>query len=186
MTNVEQILNAAGTEVASSITMSIAGHDIELVSEQESGSSVYGRNGVDYGTTSYYPFFIPGAVSRNASSFSVHGRDFSLHSEAFVIPRLTTIDAQYLNVTIAVPSGQTCADFQTVVSVPVTQPATLAPKIVTYNVSLDQIREEIDSYNICSDSKIFQQLPRGLVTIRILKGENLIDVFLIGGEAAGW
>ena len=186
MTNVKQILNAAETQAAPSITMSVAGHDIELVAEQESGKSVYGRRGVEYGATSYYPFLIPGAISRNATSFSVQGRNFLLQSEAFIIPDLTTLNTKSLNVSIAIPSQQSCEGAQTVVSVPVTQPGTLAPKIVTQIVSLDQIRRELDGYNICSGSTMFQQLPRGLVTIRIFKGQNLMDVFLVGGEAAGW
>ena len=166
--------------------MSIAGHGFELVPEQESGTSVFGRSGSNYGTTTYYPFSLPGTISRSAPSFSVQGKDFPLHSEAFVIPDLTTLNAKSLTVSIAVSSGQSCSDVATVAAVPVTQPGTLAPKVVTFNLSLNQTDENVDGYTICSGSKALEQLSRGLVTLRILKGQDLLDVFLVSGAAAGW
>jgi hypothetical protein len=163
----------------------MGGKDLELVPEEERGTSVFGRSGDKYGTTVYYPFSISGNISQS-TSFSVQGKTFAIQSYAFIVADLTTLNAKDFNVSAAVPSTISCADVAAAISVPITQQGTLAPKIVERKLVLGETGNRIDGYSICSGSTSLEQKPRGMVTVSISQNHNIIDTLLVSGEATGW
>lgn len=158
---------------------------MELVPEEERGTSVFGCSVNTYGATTYYPFSISGEIARS-TSFSVQGESFAIQSYAFIVADSTTLDANNLNVSVAIPSEISCEDVEAVLAVPVTQQGTLAPKIVEKHLLLSESGDQIDGYNICLGSTQFEHVPRGLVTVSISQNHVIIDTLLVSGEAAGW
>jgi hypothetical protein len=146
---------------------------------------VYGRSGNKYGKTVYYPFSISGETARS-TSFSVQGESFVIQSYAFIVPNLTILDANRLNISVVVPPTLSCADIKTAITIPVTQPGTLAPKIIEQTHVLAETGDQIDGYSICFGSTSLEQDPRGMVTVSISHSNEDIDMVIIGNEAAGW
>ncbi|KAI4645777.1 hypothetical protein J4E93_005355 [Alternaria ventricosa] len=66
-----RILTPAGSSPPQSLTLRMSDHEMQLEPEIETGSSVFGRSGGEYGTTTYFPFSLSGPAIRNATSFSV-------------------------------------------------------------------------------------------------------------------
>lgn len=167
--------------------MSVGGHDIELIADKERGVSVFGGGDGGYGTTVYYPFAISGAISRNATSFSVRQKRFPIQNDAFIVPTLSTLKAERLNVSVALASPSSCTDIEAEVAVPVTQIGTLAPRVINVkDIMLRELDDQLDGYVVCSTSIKLEKVPRGLVTITVFKNREPIDQFLVGGEKAGW
>jgi hypothetical protein len=181
-----QMLKPAGTQAPSSVTVSIANQAFEFSAEEDTGTSVFGSGGSSYGTATYYPFSISGGVARNATSFSIQGKSFSIQSEVFISPSDTSISGDTLNVSVAVLPTTGCEDVKAEVAVPVTQQGTLAPKIITQDLSVTDTAKNLDGYNICKGATRLAQVPRGAVTVKILKDAETVDTFLVSGPAAGW
>lgn len=133
----------------------------------------------------YYPFAISGETART-TSFSVEGESFEVQSHAFIVPESTTLEANRLNISVAVPPTLSCADIETSVAVPVTQQGTLAPKIVESSHVLSEIGDQIDGYSICSGWTSLERAPRGMVTVSISQKKANIDMIIVGNEAAAW
>jgi hypothetical protein len=57
-----RILTPAGTSPPQSLVLRVNDHETKLESEAETGSSVFGHNSNGYGTTTYFPFSLPGSA----------------------------------------------------------------------------------------------------------------------------
>jgi hypothetical protein len=186
-----RILTEAHTSPPSSFTFSIANYDTELIAEPEAGSSVFGRSGSMYGTTTYFPFSIAALSIRNATSFSITApsiskQRFPITSQIFVVPSLTTLSGRTLNATVAISASISCDNLAVRIAAPFTQPGTLAPKISDMELELGVLTGQADGYGLCHGVRGLDDVPTGAVTIKVSTGGHVVDTLLVNGGAAGW
>jgi hypothetical protein len=186
-----RILTQAHASPPSSLTFSISDHDTDLIAETETGSSVFGKSGSVYGTTTYFPFVIAGPSIRNATSFSatVLGtpkQAFTISDQVFVVPSLTTLSGSTLNATIAIPASSSCDDLAVQISAPFLQPGTLAPKISDIGLELGVLTGRAGDYVLCHGVRELNDVPTGALTIKVSTGGHVIDSLLVNGGTAGW
>jgi hypothetical protein len=179
-----RMLTTSDAAPPTSLTLRTSGHDTELVPEPETGSSVFGR-------TIYFPFSLSGPSIRNASSFSVSSSTISEHvfqydSQTFIVPSLTSFKANVINSTVAISKLNDCQKFKLSISAPLTQQGTLAPKLSETFVELKGATGSGKDYRVCSAVGVLHGVPTGLVTVKLLVGENVVDTLLINGGNAGW
>jgi hypothetical protein len=186
-----RILSAASETPPSSLTLQISNIERELVPEPAKGSSVFGRTGDRYGCTTYFPFEIFGINLRNATSFSVKASTistqlFAISSHALIVPSLTTLSGSIVNITIAIRPPRSCEDVAVDVAAPFPQTGTLAPKIKKDTVSLSQIENETDGYELCHGNLELNSVPTGMIVITVAEMGKNIDTLLFNGGTAGW
>ncbi|KAI4949473.1 hypothetical protein J4E91_005212 [Alternaria rosae] len=186
-----RILTPAGSSPPRSLTLRINHHETELVPEAEIGSSVFGRSGGEYGTTTYFPFSLSEYAIQNATSFSVQvpgalEQTFRIDSQAFVVPSLTSMSGTALNVTLSDCKKRSCEDLTILISAPITQRGTLAPKMSEMNVVLSQAKQERRLCTLCEGQIVLPDVPTGLVTIEAFMEGKLVDTLLVNGGQAGW
>jgi hypothetical protein len=186
-----RILTEAHASPPPSLIFGISDHHTELIAETQTGSSVFGRSGSVYGTTSYFPFSLSGPSIRNSTSFSITApsiskQSFPITSQIFVVPSLTTISGSTLNTTVAVPASSSCDDLAVRIAAPFTQPRTLAPKIGDMEIDLGVLSGQKDGYTFCHGVRELGNVPTGMVTIKLSAGGHVIDTLLVNGGVAGW
>jgi hypothetical protein len=179
-----RILTTRDTAPPTSLTLRVSGHDTELIPEPETGSSVFGR-------TSYFPFFLSGPIVRNATSFTISDSTISKHvfqydSRVFVVPSLTSLEGNTVNATIAISRLDDCQKYKLSISTPLAQQGTLAPKIHEMVVELKGATGSGKDFWFCAAVGILDGVPTGLVTVKVLNGEQVVDNLLINGGNAGW
>ncbi|KAI4938897.1 uncharacterized protein J4E92_000178 [Alternaria infectoria] len=168
-----RILTPAGSSPPQSLTLRISHHGMELEPEIETGSTVFGRSGGEYGISTYFPFSLSGPAIQNATSFSVQApevpeQSFRISSQVFVVPSLTVLSGTALNVTVADCQKSSCEDLTIHVSAPITQRGTLAPKMSGMHMVLSGVKQE-----------------RKLLSELSWKGSMLTPFWLMEGELAG-
>jgi hypothetical protein len=179
-----RILTTSDAAPPTALTLRISGHDAELVPEAETGTSVSGR-------TSYFPFSLSGPRVRNATYFSVSGSTIAEHvfqydSRIFIVPSLTSLEGNTVNTTIAVLKLDDCQKFKLSISTPLAQQGTLAPKMNEMFVELKEGEDSGNDYRICTAVGILDGVSTGLVTVKVLDGEKVVDTLLVNGGNAGW
>lgn len=186
-----RILTPAGSSPPRSLTLLINHHETELVPEAKMGSSVFGRSGGEYGTTTYFPFSLSEYAIQNATSFSVQvpgalEQTFRIDSQAFVVPSLTSMSGTALNVTLSECKKRSCEDLTILISAPITQRGTLAPKMSEMNVVLSEAKQERRVCTLCEGQIVLPDVSTGLVTIEAFMEGKLVDTLLVNGGQAGW
>ncbi|KAI4938131.1 hypothetical protein J4E85_000570 [Alternaria conjuncta] len=186
-----RILTPAGSSPPQSLTLRMSDDETELEPEVEIGSSVFGRSGGEYGTTTYFPFSLSGPAIQNATSFSVQAPEsreqaFQTHSQVFVVPSLTVLSGTALNVTVADCQKSSCEDLTIRISAPITQRGTLAPKMSEMDMVLSGVKQERRVCTMCEGQVVLPDVPTGLVTIEAFMEGKLVDTLLIDGGQAGW
>ena len=187
-----RVLTAAGDGSPSSLQLYVSDDDADtdLTAEAETGQSVFGRGSGGYGISMYFPFSLSGPSIRNATSFSVSGagvqQKFSISSQAFVVPSLTVLEGNLVNVTVAISLSNSCDDLTVRITAPFTQPGTLAPKMSEKHISVSAGTKEADGYKLCATSDVLDKMPTGLLTVKALIGETIVDTLLVDGGMAGW
>jgi hypothetical protein len=184
-----QILTAVGALSPGSLTLSLANNDIALAAEPESGTSVFGRSGNDYGTTTYFPFSASGDTIRNATSFSAGGESFAIKGETFIIPSLTSVSDRTLNATIATLASTSCDSLALHIAAPFPQVGSLAPRISTIEIASGALVRKtglVDGYTICGTSLQLDGLSTGAIVIKASIGGNVVDSLLVDRGVAGW
>ncbi|KAI0571494.1 heme peroxidase protein [Pyrenophora tritici-repentis] len=182
-----RVLNKAGEERPRSLRLG-SGEDevgVEITAEAETGQSVFGRGSGGYGVTTYFPFSLTGPSTRNATSFSVSGagvqQTFSVSSQSFVVPSLTSLQRISLNATVAIPTSSSCDDLTVRVAAPFSQPGTLAPKMSEEHISMAEATNKADGYKLCAGTELLDQLPTGLLIVEASIGETIVDSLLVDG-----
>ncbi|KAI4671680.1 uncharacterized protein J4E78_000176 [Alternaria triticimaculans] len=168
-----RILTPAGSSPPQSLTLRMSDDETKLEREVDTGSSVFGRSGSEFGTTTYFPFSLSGPAIQNATSFSFQAPDvpeqtFRIDSQAFVVPSLTVLSGTALNVTVADCQKSSCEDLTIHVSAPTTQRGTLAPKMSELDMVLSEVKKE---------RRLLSKLPG--------KGSSLTPFWLMEGKLAG-
>lgn len=107
---------------------------MRLDPEPETGSSVHG-------TTQYYSFSLPADQNNTYTTLRIDWgaaspTSFSLQNDIFVVPSQTTINGTKVDITVAIRPGQASSPADVVVTAPVRQQGTLAPKITEHDVEL--------------------------------------------------
>ncbi|KAF2728138.1 heme peroxidase [Polyplosphaeria fusca] len=186
LTGTIRILTPAGSRSPKTLEFSIAGKSYNLQSDPETGTSVFGRSGSEYGTLSYFSFSIPGSKARKETSFSVLGHSFSLQSETFIYPDTTMINGAIVNASIATSTSTECGNLKVTIAVPYKQQGTLAPKVQSQQITLNSKSVEKDGFKICSGIAELENVPTGLVSLKVFTDGKVADVLLVNGGAAGW
>jgi len=187
-----RILTPAGSSSPRSLTLRVSDDETELKPEAETGSSVFGRSGDKYGTTTYFPFSLSGPAIQNATSFSVQApnvleQTFRIDSQVFVVLSLTDLSGTALNATIALcTSFRSCEDLTVRISAPQTQHGTLAPKMNGMDMIVSKAIDEMKVCSLCRGQVILQDVPTGLLTVEALLDGKVVDTFLVNGGQAGW
>jgi len=187
-----RILTPAGSSTPRSLTLRVSDDETELEPEAETGSSVFGRSGGKYGTTTYFPFSLAEPAVHNATSFSVQApgvpeQTFRIDSQAFVVPSLTVLSGTAFNTTIALCTRfRSCEDLTVRISAPQTQHGTLAPKMNGMDMVVSKAMEEKRVCTLCRGQAVLQDVPTGLVTIEALLDGKVVDTLLVNGGQAGW
>jgi hypothetical protein len=179
-----RILTTSDTTPPISLTLHISGHDTELIPEAETGTSVFGR-------TTYFQFSLSGPIVRNATFFSVSGSTIPEHvfqydSRTFIVPSLTSLKGNTVNTTIGISGHDDCQKFKLSISAPLTQQGTLAPKIHEMSLELEEAESSGNDHRVCTTVGTLDDVPTGLVTVKVLDGEKVVDTLLINGGNAGW
>ncbi|KAI4652667.1 uncharacterized protein J4E79_008974 [Alternaria viburni] len=179
-----RMLTPAGSSPPQSLTLRVSDNATELEPETETGSSVFGRSGGEYGTTTYFPFSLSGPAIQNATSFAIQAPEapeqtFRIDSQTFVVPSLTDLSGTALNATIALCTRFTsCEDLTVHIAAPLEQHGTLAPKINGMNLVVSKATKK--------KRVILQDVPTGLVTVEALLDGKVVDTLLVNGGQAGW
>jgi hypothetical protein len=184
-----QVLTAAGALSPESLALSLPNNDIALAAEAETGTSVFGRSGGDYGTTTYFPFSLSGDTVRNLTSFSAGGQSFPIDSETFIVPSLTSLLDRTLNATIATLASASCDNLALHIAAPFPRAGSLAPRISTKEIgpgALVQKTGLVDGYTICETSLQLDGLSTGAIVIKASIGGKVIDSLLVDRGVAGW
>ena len=187
-----RILTPAGSSPPRSLTLRVSNDETELEPEAETGSSVFGRSGGEYGTTTYFPFSLSGPAIQNATSFYVQSskvpeQTFRIDSQAFVVPSLTVLSDTALNTTIALCTRfRSCEDLAVHIVAPLTQHGTLAPKMNGMDIVVSKAIEEKRVCTLCRGQAILQDVLTGLVTVEALLDGKVVDTLLVNGGQAGW
>jgi hypothetical protein len=184
-----QVLTSAGALSPRSLTLSLPNNDIALAAEAETGTSVFGRSGGDYGTTTYFPFSFSGDTIGNATSFSAGGQSFPINGEIFIVPSLTSLSDRTLNATIATLASASCDNLALHIAAPFPQAGSLAPRISTKEIGPGTLVRKtglVDGYTICETSLQLDGLSTGAIVIKASIGGKVIDSLLVDRGVAGW
>jgi hypothetical protein len=186
-----RVLTPAGTSPPASLTLRLPDHNTHLVPENVTGQSVFGRSSNGYGTTTYFPFESTREGVGNASTFEITGdiaqkRSFAISSEIFVVPSLTSLSGTTLNATIAISAGRSCNDLKFEIAAPLTQLGTLAPLTSRKTVVVDREVEGMDGFAFCQVVAVLEDVPTGLVSIKVIVQGSVADTLLVNGGKAGW
>jgi hypothetical protein len=168
LSGIIRILTAADTAPPTSLTIRVSGHD-----------------------TTHFPFLISGPRLRNATFFSITGstiseQTFSYDSNVYVVPSLTTLEGTTFDTTVAIPASQACEKYKLKLSSPFRQQGTLAPKMSEMDIEVDEATGSGAGYRFCRGVGVLNDVPTGLVTVKILDGEEVVDTLLVNGGNAGW
>jgi hypothetical protein len=126
---------------------------------------------------------------RNATSFSVAGQSFPIHSEIFTIPSLTALSKGVLTTTIAIALSRSCGDFAVEIAAPFSQASSLAPKIHIKEVGPGALVRKagvFDNYALCETSWQMDDSSTGAIAVKVLVGGKVVDTLLVDGGVAGW
>ncbi|KAI0377202.1 heme peroxidase [Hypomontagnella monticulosa] len=176
-----------------SITFS-NGYTETLVPEANLGISAFRLAGSKTNATSQYlPFSIPNGGISGASSFTIaasgfEAQTFPIQDEAFIIPSLTRVADGTISVTVAARTNRPDFDVSRIsvkIATPITQPLTLAPKIVRTEVQLEERESPLDGIGYWSGSASIES-PVGAVSVTLVSGENAMDTLLLDARVAGW
>ncbi|KAI1098351.1 heme peroxidase [Jackrogersella minutella] len=176
-----------------SITFS-NGYTEDLVPEEELGISAFRLTDSQTNATAQYsPFSISSAKLSGASWFTVtttgiETQLFQIQDKAFIIPSLTRVEDATVSITVAARTYQPGFDLSQVsvrVATPITQPLTLAPKIVRTDVQLEEGESPLNDIGYWFGSTTIEK-PTGAVSVTLLSGEDIVDTLLLDAGVAGW
>lgn len=184
-------LSSAAEDSSGDIGATILSEDnsetpLSLQAEPETGSSIYG-------TTTYYAFSDP--LNQDVSYESIIVRStglpeetFTLQNEVFIVPSMTILAGNVINITIAARSSLQGAPLAAKVAAPVGQQGTLGPTILRQTTTASKaITSPISGYDLWYSSLDLGGSVTGAVSISVGAGEGLPDdVFYVHGGAAGW
>lgn len=147
-----------------------------------------------YGETAYYSFSAPGDTLTNGTSLRIvaDGSDdlvFPVSLGPFIVPSLTSSNAQTVNFTVAMPLESVAAsqsDMAVRIVAPVAQPLTLGPALVAGTGTLDKDLDERDGFQIWTGTFDVGQRSTGAVSLTLLQGDVVMDTLLLGGGVGGW
>jgi hypothetical protein len=186
-----RVLTSAGDSPLESLTLGVSNQDVVLAPETSYGSSVFGRAGSSYGRSTYFPFSTSGSGFRNATSFSLRApgistQSFTMSSQLFVVPSLTTLSDTAINVTVAITAPRLCGDLTVQIAAPFPQRGTLAPMIRNTELAVSELSGRVDGYTVCHGQLALGGAPTGLITIKALVAGDVVDTLLLNGGGAGW
>ncbi|KAI2616801.1 heme peroxidase [Hypoxylon sp. NC1633] len=170
------------------------GYAETLVSEEDTGSSAFKLKDSQTGaTTQYFRFSIPSTSISGASSFTVTARGFEaqvfqIQSQGFVLPSLTKVVNNTITVTVAARTDDPDFDpslLSVRVATPITQPLTLAPKVVRTAVHLAEVAGPLKGIGYWTGSAAIET-PTGAVSVTMLHGVDVVDNLLVNAAVAGW
>ncbi|KAI3399127.1 hypothetical protein diail_7706 [Diaporthe ilicicola] len=188
-------LGSAGDATAPPISASLVANDTDcgvstLEPEPETGRSVYGN-------TTYYPFSFPvvrgGGETCAALKIGRAGgappEYFPLQSDIFVVPSRTAVEGERVHVTVAARLGQVSSPVEVVISAPLRQQGTLAPRITRHSMRLADAgtAEAGPGYQLWEGSMELGAPAAGAVGVSAGGGGGVArDVLYLGAGAAGW
>jgi hypothetical protein len=188
-------LTSAGETAPSYLTLKAGSSNQQLISEAETGTSVFGANikstASVYGKTTYFPFIITGRQTAGAKSFTISwpGRKaatFPIQDDVFVVPSATEISGTVINATVAVRSGINGGTYSIQIAAPTAQMGTLGPKVIRATLNMVTLPGLKEGYALWQGSVDLGKVPTGLVSISVMREGATIDTFMVNPGAAGW
>lgn len=192
LTQLDQVLTPA-IDTASPIKASLissegSSESVTLEPEQEEGSSVYGQ-------TKYFSFSVPLHQGTSYTALEI-GHDeaaptsFPLQNNVFVLPGKTAVEGSTLNFTMAArTTGQPPSSVDIIISAPVRQQGTLAPKITTHHTDA-RPGAVVTGYQLWEGSADLGDAPvTGAVSVGVaaeVNGVVVSDVLYLAAGVAGW
>lgn len=181
-----RILTPSTQQPPASLTVRLASKTLQVPAVIATGFSIFGN-------TTYFPFSVAGkdalTPSFTVSGPSIPEQTFQLPTQAAVIPRLTSLAGSSLNATIAILQGS-CGDYSLQVAAPVVQPLTLAPKISAATVTLQNLGlggwSGLQGGGLCGGVVDIENVPTGLVSVKVSKQGRVLDTLMVSGGNAGW
>ncbi|RFU30513.1 hypothetical protein B7463_g5832, partial [Scytalidium lignicola] len=181
-----RVLHLTGTNAPTSLSLSYSksAKSVILKPSAETGTSVFG-------TLSFYSFAVALQDPESFDTFTISGSDIESHTfktqaKMFIVPSLTfttsTTSSTTINVAVAAlksTRGFNEPSIYVVVSAPVPQQGTLAPKIQNWKVTMTNSKS-VGKYNISKGSVNLETIVTGAVTVDIAAGGQLLDKYVIG------
>jgi hypothetical protein len=99
---------------------------------------------------------------------------------------LTSLSGTTLNTTIAISAGRSCNDLTVEIAAPLTQPGTLAPLTSRKSIVANKEVKGIDGFAFCQAGAVLEDVPTGLVSIKVIVQGSVADTLLVNGGRAGW
>lgn len=173
---------------ASLVASGGSSESIMLEPEQEGGSSVYGY-------TKYYSFAVPVHQDTSYTALEI-SRDgaaptsFPLQNNIFVLPSRTAVEGSRVDFTVAArTTGQPSSAVNIIISAPVRQQGTLAPKITTHHADA-RPGAVVLGYQLWEGSADLGDAPvTGAVSVSVaaeVDGGVVHDVLYLSAGVAGW
>lgn len=189
LTRPAQVLSTSLPVKASLVASDGSPESVTLKPEDEEGSSVYGR-------TRYYSFSVPVHQDPSYTALEI-SRDgaaptsFPLQNSIFVVPSMTTVQGSEVGFTVAARvTGQPAPRVDVIISAPVRQQGTLAPKMTSHNADA-RPGAAVPGYQLWEGSvDLGDALVTGAVSVSAeleLEGGGVVrDVLYLGAGVAGW
>lgn len=192
LTPLPQVL-APAIDTASPIKASLVASEgssepVLLEPEHEEGSSVYGQ-------TKYYSFSVPLHQDTSYTALEISHDEgaptsFPLQNNVFVLPSRTTVEGSTMNFTVAArTTGQPSSSVDIIISAPVRQQGTLAPKITTHHADA-RPGAVVPGYQLWEGSADLGDAPvTGAVSVSVAAeadGGVVHDVLYLSAGVAGW
>lgn len=162
---------------------------VVLEQEGEGGSSVYG-------STSYYSFPAPVALQdKTYTALEVErGADprlsFPLQNNVFVVPSMTAAEGSGMRFAVAertAAAGGSSQPVEVLVSAPVRQQGTLAPRVTRHRVDVVAGAVDVPGYRLWEGSVDLGAPTTGAVAVSVTTaGEPEGDVLYVDAGVAGW
>lgn len=126
-----------------------------------------------------------------ATSFIVSGpglktEAFPIQGNVFVVPSMTEISGTVANVTVAVRSTANFEAYNIQVAAPIGQLGTLGPKIIKVSLDATKAPDLKDRFELWQGSVDLGNAVTGLVSIKVMNGENVVDTLMFNSGVAGW
>lgn len=181
-------MDTASPVKASLVARNSSSESVMLEHEQEEGSSVYGQ-------TKYYSFSIPVQQDTSYTKLEIRRDDaaptsFPLQSNIFVLPSRTAVEGSMVNFTVAArTTGQPSSAVNIIISAPVRQQGTLAPKITTHHADA-RPGAVVPGYQLWEGSVDLGDAPiTGAVSVSVAAEVDSVvvqDVLYLSAGIAGW
>jgi hypothetical protein len=185
-----RLLTAAGNAPPTTLRVQLGNVSLALSPESGTGASVFSASGGNYGTTSYFPFNLANVDSKS-TAFIVSGSDllsesFPVQAKTFVVPSLTAATGSSVNATIATRlPGDVSGYYGFQMAAPVPQQGTLGPKVVGSSFDVALVGHQA-GYALWQGSAQLGATATGLISVKVLKGSEVVDLLMVNPGTAGW